>query len=76
MQNFKDYLGDGVYADYDGFAIVLTTENGIENANTIYLEPHVLTALNRYVEHIGRTIEDRDAAKDATIGNDNKEDGK
>ena len=44
----KVYLGDGVYADFDGYHIVLTTEDGIETTNTIYLEAAVLNALNRY----------------------------
>ena len=48
----KDYLADGVYASFDGYGIVLTTENGIEATNTIVLEPEVLRALNRYVERI------------------------
>jgi len=34
----KSYLGDGVYVDYDGYHIILTTENGITATNTIYLE--------------------------------------
>jgi hypothetical protein len=46
----KDYIGDGVYATFDGFNIVLTTENGIETTNTICLEPEVLRALNRFNE--------------------------
>ena len=42
----KTYLGDGVYAEFDGFGIVLTTENGSPiPTNTIYLEPSVLQAL-------------------------------
>lgn len=45
---YKDYLGDGVYADFDRGVIVLTTENGIEVQNTIYMEPEVLAALDRY----------------------------
>lgn len=48
----KDYLGDGVYADFDGFAIVLTTENGVEVSNTIVLEPSVMEALKRYETRI------------------------
>jgi hypothetical protein len=52
MSQYKDYLGDSVYADYDGFAIILTTENGAEPSNTIVLEPEVLQALNRYAERI------------------------
>jgi hypothetical protein len=48
----KDYLGDGVYADFDGFAIILTAENGIAASDTIYLEPGVLDALVRYRERM------------------------
>lgn len=41
----KVYLGDGVYAEFDQFgAVKLTTENGIETTNTIYLEPEVVEA--------------------------------
>jgi hypothetical protein len=45
----KVYLGDGAYVDCDGYAIVLTTENGIAVTNTIVLEPDVYRALVRYV---------------------------
>lgn len=46
----KTYLGDSVYAEFDGFGIVLTTENGMGASNTIVLEPEVLRALNEFVE--------------------------
>jgi hypothetical protein len=48
----KVYLGDGVYCDFDGLALVLTTENGVSVTNTIVLEPEVYTALARYVERL------------------------
>jgi hypothetical protein len=48
----KTYLGDSVYAEFDGFGIVLTTENGMGASNTILLEPDVLRALNEFVERI------------------------
>jgi hypothetical protein len=54
----KEYLGDGAYVDFDGYAIVLTTENGIETTNTIVLEPEVYSAL---VEYVDRLKEERDA---------------
>ncbi len=45
----KSHLGDGVYVDFDGSgSIVMTTENGVEVSNTIYLEPEVLRALDEY----------------------------
>lgn len=43
-QSKKDYLGDGVYADFDGYHIVLYTMEG----NRICLEPQVMEALKRY----------------------------
>lgn len=46
----KVYLGDSVYADTDGFQIVLTTENGMEPSNTIFLEPKVIGNLMLYME--------------------------
>ncbi len=50
MTNLKQYLGDSVYADFDGYHIVLTTENGYGPSNTIALEPAVLRALSQYQE--------------------------
>lgn len=46
----KEYLGDGCYVSWDGQALTLTTENGIDVTNTIVLEPEVYAALNRYVD--------------------------
>lgn len=48
----KIYLGDSVYAEFDGYAIVLTTENGFGPSNTIVLEPSVLVALDNYKKRI------------------------
>ena len=48
---YKQYIGDGVYAEMDQERdrLVLTTENGISASNTIYLEPEVWDALQLYV---------------------------
>ena len=51
--NYREYLGDGVYVDFDGFALVLTTENVIRITNTIVLEPDVYDALLAYVKQLG-----------------------
>lgn len=52
--NKKQYLGDSVYVDFDGFAIVLTTENGQEGdpSNRIDMEPEVVQALRAYIERL------------------------
>jgi hypothetical protein len=47
----RQYLGDAVYVEFDGYMLKLTTEDGIVNpTNTIYLEPEVYYALARYVD--------------------------
>jgi len=47
----KQYLGDSVYAEFDGDGIVLTTENGFGGpSNKIYLEPEILANLNLFVD--------------------------
>lgn len=49
----KCYIGDSVYVDYDGYALVLTTENGTgQPSNEIVLEPSVYSALVQFVESL------------------------
>jgi hypothetical protein len=50
MESHKEYLGDGVYARIDGKYIVLTTENGVQATNIIYLESSTLKALDEYIK--------------------------
>jgi len=45
----KTYLGDSVYAHFDGWAITLETNNGYGPNNTIHLEPEVYEALTAFV---------------------------
>lgn len=45
----KEYIGDGCYVDFDGYALTLTTEQGMGYAtNTIVLEPEVFSNLVQY----------------------------
>ena len=48
----KRYIGDAVYVAFDGFGLILTTEDGIQATNTIYLEPEVWEALRTYVKDV------------------------
>lgn len=51
----KHYLGDGAYIEFDQFdGVVITTSNGIENTNTIYLETSVMRNL---IEWFGRNTD-------------------
>jgi hypothetical protein len=51
MKN-KTYIGDSVYAEFDGIGIILTTENGLprDPSNTIYLEPEIFNTLIQWVK--------------------------
>ncbi len=49
MSKFKQYLGDSVYADFDGHGIWLTTENGGASPNNqIFLDGSVLQNFDQY----------------------------
>lgn len=48
----KQYIGDGVYVQFDGYSIWLTTEDGINVQNRICIEPYVWEALERYVKEL------------------------
>lgn len=52
----KQYLGDGAYADFDGFQVVLTAENGIEATDTVCLEPAVLQAFEQYIADLRKSF--------------------
>lgn len=47
---YKDYLGDAVYASFDGYHIWLTTGDG--NDQRIALEPEVFRALLDYQKRL------------------------
>lgn len=51
-ESLKQYLGDSVYVEYDGFSLILTTENGLGPSNTIILEPDVYKNLVKFVEKV------------------------
>jgi len=45
---YKTYLGDGLYAEFDGYGIWLRAD--VPNTNNIYLEPSVLWSLRNFYE--------------------------
>lgn len=58
----KSYIGDGVYVCVDKGMLCLTTENGVDTTNTIYLEPEVWHALKLYVEGLEQNAEKEKAS--------------
>lgn len=53
-EDTKRYLGDAVYAEDVNGMVKLTTEDGIQATNTIYLDPEVFEALRRWHEEASR----------------------
>ena len=50
----EKYLGDGVYAGFDGYAIVICTDShrNLGKIGSIVSEPQVLDALSRYAQKV------------------------
>ena len=53
----KQYLGDGAYVSFDGYAVVLTTEDGVSVTNRVVLEPQILSHFEEWVERLRLSVE-------------------
>ena len=49
----EEYLGDGLYASFDGFQFCLRAPRS-EGDSLVYLEPDVVVAFERYVKETYR----------------------
>ena len=56
-ENFEEYLGDGVYASFDGYQIWLDTR-AQHPVNRIALEPSVYRRLQEYVGFLERKAQE------------------
>lgn len=54
---YQEYLGDGVYASWDGYQIWLATSDGERVTNRIALEASVLSAFDMYQKRLGEQLE-------------------
>ena len=61
--NNRVYLGDSVYAEYDGYHIILTTNNGYldDPRNRIALEPAVFANLLGYKQKFTKDEQNRNS---------------
>lgn len=48
-----DYIGDGVYAGFDGFGIWLHANSHDHPTDKVYLEPNVLVGLINFAKRVG-----------------------
>lgn len=53
MPDNKTYLGDGAYAQFTGYSMIVYTDNGIHRENEVSLEPSALVALNEFAKEHG-----------------------
>lgn len=51
MSEDTRYLGDGVYATFDGYQIYIWTSNGITESERIALEVHTMNLLIEYAKY-------------------------
>lgn len=51
---FEEYLGDGLYADFDGYQIILAANDRVSGNPTdrVALELRVVSAFDRYVKRL------------------------
>ena len=58
MEEQKEYLGDGVYAIYDGNGIILHANDLDNPTDRIYLESFVIANLNKFVKRIADKVQE------------------
>ena len=56
QNEFKEFLGDGVYAEWDGYHIVLKTGNDRSPDNVVYLDHYVRSALKKYMAKLEQML--------------------
>jgi hypothetical protein len=47
-----EYLGDGLYACYNGYQVELYASNGVMKTNKVFLDPGVLGAFLNYIDRL------------------------
>lgn len=46
----QTYIGDGVYAGFDGYYIWIWISNGVSQSEKIALEPETMLSLDKYAK--------------------------
>lgn len=49
---WETYLGDGLYAEFDGLQIRLYASNGIETTNEVFMDSLVLPAFEEWIARL------------------------
>ena len=61
MPRKETYLGDGLYATYDGYQICLMANSHTSPTDMVYLDPHVYASLLRFVEQFNSEQNESDS---------------
>jgi hypothetical protein len=68
VPHHREYIGDSVYAAYDGFMLTLYTDNGMGPSNIVHLEPGLLERVvgfrDRAAEHLKMEAEAQETTDD------------
>ena len=57
----NEYLGDGLYARYDGYQICLMANSPTEPTDMVYLDPSVYANLQKFINRIAAQHEQKTA---------------
>ncbi len=52
MTDYQEYLGDGLYAQYEHGMVELYTFDGLRKTNQVFLEEPVLDAFFRWINRV------------------------
>lgn len=52
MQIKKEYLGDGLYAEFNGYQITLKANDPISPSDVVYMDEDVIASFIRFVDSI------------------------
>ena len=57
MPKVKRYLGDGAYVSFDGYDIVLTTEDGYSETNRVVLNWRAVRDFELFIVELNKSIQ-------------------
>jgi len=52
----REYLGDGLYVEFDGYHVWLITSNGIQDIDRVALDPTVLRNFFEYIDRLKEKV--------------------
>ena len=60
----KEYLGDGLYAEFDGYHVKLMANSKTMPTDVVYMDPYTLAAFQKFIERIIAQQSEEEETKD------------